>query len=206
MKKGTLIFNIIIAIAIVFLYVLHFMQKPGHVSVQDSDNGIRKVYNDSTESIVFVDLQKLLTDYKFSEQLHIDYIKRKGDLQDHLDSQVKNYEKDAMAFQEKLNRGSFLNQKSAENQQEELLKRQQELQQLQYNLEDQLMSDQQEMNSRLYDSIINYLNEFNKEFHFKFIFSKIDGSNLLVADKGLDITDTVIYVLNQRYVQTSEKE
>ena len=148
---------------------------------------------------MYVDLQKLLIEYKLSEQLNIDFIKRKGILQEQLDSQVKQYEKDAIAFQDKLKRGNFLNQTSAENQQNTLLKRQQELQQLQYNLEDQLLTEQQTMNIVLYDSVINYLNEYNKSHNHQFILSKIDGSNLLVANPNLNITDTIIKVLNIRY-------
>ena len=208
MTKGNLIFNSITIIALAVLFFLHFTQEEKQItteSVSSPKSTIEvKVDAENKETgidkdIVYVDLQKLLIEYKLSEQLNIDFIKRKGILQEQLDSQVKQYEKDAIAFQDKLKRGNFLNQTSAENQQNTLLKRQQELQQLQYNLEDQLLTEQQTMNIVLYDSVINYLNEYNKSHNHQFILSKIDGSNLLVANPNLNITDTIIKVLNIRY-------
>jgi len=201
MKKGSLVFNIAVVIALVVLYILHFSSnKSADVINTDLPQQIRETaVNDSSINIVYVDLQKLLVEYKFAEQINIDFIKRKGTLQDQLDSQVKKYEKDAMAFQEKLSRGNFLSQASAESQESELYQRQQELRQLQYELEDKLSSEQNNMNVKLYDSIINYLEEYNSVYNYQYILSKVDGSNLLVADTTLDITNEIVKVLNERY-------
>jgi len=205
MKKGNLLFNILIIISIIVLYFLHF-NSVSETTIVEKETLTPKVVSDSSLEIVYVDLEKLLIDYKFSEQLNIDYIKRKGSLQDQLDQQVRQYEKEAIAFQDKLNRGNFLSQQSAENQQKALLKKQQELQELQYELEEKLLIEQQNMNTQLYDSVINFLTELNKEQQYNFILSKIDGSNLLVADPTLDITEHVISSLNNRYIVESEDE
>ena len=198
MNKLSSVLNIVFFIAIMVLYYFHFNNND---KAKEEISPVKQSIIDSNKqlSIAYLDLEKLLTDYKLSEELNNKFISRKTELQNHLESQISDYEAAAKKFQEKLKRGSFLNQQSAENQQNALLEQQQDLQNLQYDLENQLAEEQQKMNSKLYDSIINYLSEYNKVQNFQYIFSKIDGGNLLIADSSFEITNEVIEELNKRY-------
>ena len=205
MNKLSPVLNVVFFIAIIVLYFFHFSEKAEPVTeISPVKQSI--IENNEQIGIAYIDLEKLLTDYKLSEELNSNFLKRKEDLQNQLQTKASDYEAAAIKFQEKLKRGSFLNQQSAENQQNALLEQQQDLQNLQYDLENQLMDEQQQMNSALYDSIINYLTEYNKTQNFQFIFSKIDGGNLLIADSTYEITNEVIENLNIRYNNTHKED
>lgn len=204
MKNISTILNVVLLVAVAVLYYLHFSNADVE-SKKEEPNAIRQAsVEPGGMNIAFVDLEKLLTDYKLSTELNANFSKSQKEAQGRLEGQISSYEKEAKAFQEKLNRGSFLNQQSAENQQKALLDRQQELQMLQRELENKLLDDQQILNIQLYDSVMNYLNVYNKSLNFQFIFSKMDGGNLLIGDPKLDITSEVVNALNQRYSSIEE--
>lgn len=204
MKNISIVLNVVLLVAVAVLYYLHFSNADVD-SKKDEPNPIRQTsLEPGGLNIAFVDLEKLLTDYKLSTELNTNFSKSQEEAQNHLEQQVSSYEKEAKAYQEKLNRGSFLNQQSAENQQKALLDRQQELKMLQMELENKLLEDQQALNIQLYDSVMNYLNMYNKNLNFQYIFSKMDGGNLLIGDPRFDITSDVVTGLNQRYSSIEE--
>lgn len=199
MKNISPILNAVLLVAVVVLYFLHFT-KDGGESQKEETIPVRKSTGEAGElNIAFIDLERLLVDYKLSKELNDSFEERKGEAQNHLEQQVSNYKKEAESYQEKLKRGSFLNQQSAENQQKSLLDKQQQLQMLQMELENNLLEDQQNLNNQLYDSVMNFLNMYNKSLNYKYIFSKMEGGNLLIGDPQMDITGDVVDALNKRY-------
>ena len=204
MKNISTFLNVVLFVAVAVLYYLYFSnsenieQEPGSIIVEKQD------VEPGEAEIAFIDLEKLLVDYKLSVDMNADYSKRMEESQDRLDLQLTAYEKEVKTYQEKLKRGGFLSQRSAENQQKALLEKQQKLQMLQMELENQLLEEQQKLNIQLYDSVMNYLQEYNKIKNFRYIFSKMDGGGLLIGDPKLDITSHVVSVLNQRYSNTKE--
>jgi len=204
MNKLSQVLNIVFFVAIMVLFYLHFSDKDSSIAENTNTNDDTAInYDNNNDSsslkIAYIELEKLLIDYQFSNDLNDNFLKRKESLQNQLQTKASEYEKKATKFQEKLKRGSFISQKSAENQQNDLLNQQQELQELQYSLENKLLEEQQNMNVQLYDSIINYLEEYNKIHKYQFILSKIEGGNLLLADSTFEITDEIIELLNKRY-------
>ncbi len=204
MKNTSLFLNIVLLIAVAILFYLQFSST--EENKPDKPATPQFIAGNSDVRIAFVDLEKLLNEYELASKLNDDYSKSMDVAQTELEKQVSAYERDAKAFQKKVELGTFLSQRSAENQQQALLERQQELQMLQIELENKLFEDQQKLNIQLYDSVMNYLNEFNKVQNFNYIFSKMDGGNLLIGDPAMEITDNVITALNERYQALTTEE
>lgn len=89
---------------------------------------------------------------------------------------------------------------SAQKKQEQLALTQQKLQEDQQIYQTEMMEKSQKMTLKILDSIQNYLKIYNKEHKYNMIItSDTLGSQLLYADKNLDITKDVIKGLNARY-------
>ena len=85
-----------------------------------------------------------------------------------------------------------------------LQKRQEELQVLQEKLSREFEEERQKYNDEMRDSIENFLQDYNKTHKYSIILSKIE-SNILYADKPMNITQDVLKGLNKRY-KANKKE
>lgn len=102
-------------------------------------------------------------------------------------------------FQRKIANNAFLTQERAEQEQQRLLNKRQELQDLDTRLSQELMSEQQKLNEQLRDSIVSQLRIFNKDKGFQVVLSNTGGDNVLLADDVYDITAALLEYLNKNY-------
>ena len=92
-----------------------------------------------------------------------------------------------------------MTQERAEQEQQRLLNKRQELQDLDTRLSQELMSEQQKLNEQLRDSIVSQLRIFNKDKGFQVVLSNTGGDNVLLADDVYDITAALLEYLNKNY-------
>ena len=111
----------------------------------------------------------------------------------------------AANFQQKLNNNAFTSREQAESQQAAIQRQQQSLQELQARLENELANETAKFNEDLRDSLMNFLNAYNKDKKFDLILTK-QGDNILYAAKRFDITNDVINGLNKRYKKAPAKK
>lgn len=207
MKNLSLILNAVLIIAVLLLYFLFFSLK--NQNRQNPVQGPKAVLFDqeaaSKISMVYVNTDTLLTQYLFAKDLNEKLVAKQKSSKANLEYKAASFEKEAAAFQEKVQRNAFVSQQSAETQQQELMQKQQNLQQLEYDLTQQLAKDQQDLNRQLYDSVVNFLKIYNRNYNYQFILGHTPGGGLLYANEKLDITDTVIRALNARYATSKNK-
>ncbi|HOY38566.1 MAG TPA: OmpH family outer membrane protein, partial [Bacteroidales bacterium] len=97
----------------------------------------------------------------------------------------------------------FISQESMDAQQAALVKKQESLQALDEQLTQELLDRQKDMNKQLYDTVMNYIKEFN-EGQYCIILGNASGSNVLYAQEGMDITREIIDNLNDRYSKSKK--
>lgn len=102
-------------------------------------------------------------------------------------------------FQRKIENNAFLTRERAEQEQQRLLKKQEELQNLDNQLAQELMQEQQKLNEQLRDTIVSQLRAFNQDKGFQVIFSNTVGDNILLAGDTYDITAELLEFLNRNY-------
>ena len=90
-------------------------------------------------------------------------------------------------------------QERAEQEQQRLLNKRQELQDLDNRLSQELMEEQQKLNEQLRDSIVSQLKVFNQSRGFQVVFSNTAGDNILLANDAYDITTELLEYLNKNY-------
>ena len=102
-------------------------------------------------------------------------------------------------FQRKVENNAFLTRERAEQEQQRLLNKQQELQNLDNQLAQELMQEQQKLNEQLRDTVVSQLKAFNLGRGYQVVFSNTVGDNILLAGDSYDITGELLEYLNKNY-------
>jgi len=200
MKKSQLIINVVLVIGIIILFILNFTKPNSEINNKDTqtqsqDTLIDESINQSKE-IAYVNVDTLLRNYKFYDKLEAQLLERQKQLEAQLNSKMAKFQRDVNEFQKKVQLGSFLSQQSAQNQQDELAARQQNLLKLKDDLSMQLAQETQNMNNQLLDTVVNYLKIYNKEKKYQYI---LNSASFLIGNPANDITKEIIDGLNKRY-------
>lgn len=203
--KLSYIINGVLAIAIIILFVLHFSGIKKSDKKEISKPAIVNLDGSKSTDIAFVDIDSLLLNYRLSEDLNDAFLQRQENLKSEFSYKARKLEDDVAEFQKKISRGGFLTQQRAEDEQNKLVMRQQELQTLEMELSNRLMVEQQQMTIELYDSIVSYVEYYNQDKNFTYILGNSQGGGLLYAHQGLNITSEVLNGLNERYLVGKEE-
>ncbi|HET9571498.1 MAG TPA: OmpH family outer membrane protein [Bacteroidales bacterium] len=203
MKHINSIVNIVLAVGLIVLYILHFT---------GNGNGrpaTRVAGSDSTSlsgqlPIAYINVDSLLLNYNYSKDLNEVLIRKRENAQATLTEKARKLDGEMKEFQRKRENNAFLSEQSFKSQQQALMKKQQDLQQLEETLTQQLGKEQQKMNEQLRDSIYKFLQEYNKDHKFQMILSNTMNDNIMVADNAYNITNEVVELLNSKYVKAEE--
>lgn len=203
MKHINTIVNVVLAVGLIVLYILHFT---GPCNVKSTT---RIAGNDSTSlsaqlPIAYINVDSLLLNYNYSKDLNEVLIRKRENAQATLTEKARKLDGEMKEFQRKRENNAFLSEQSFKSQQQALLKKQQDLQQLEETLTQQLGKEQQKMNEQLRDSIYKFLQEYNKDHKYQMILSNTMNDNIMVADNAYNITNEVVELLNSKYVKSEE--
>jgi outer membrane protein len=206
MKQISLIINAVLVVAIGILFFLNFSLRSELKGIKVDVQEVQKqeTISGNKASIAYINIDSLLLNYRLSEDLNYSIKLNQEKAQKELENQLGQFEREYTAFQEKIQRGGFLTQQRAEEEQQRLVEKQQRLQQLEMNLSNDLMAQQQNMNLQLYDSLTQFLNEFNEDFGFEYILGASQGGGILYANQNKNLTDTILTTLNDRYLKDKE--
>ena len=151
--------------------------------------------------IAYVEVDSLMTQYEFCKEFTLTLQKKSNNARNTLNQKGQQLQNAAANFQQKLQNNGFTSREQAEGQQAAIQRQQQSLQELQARLENELATETQKYNEALRDSLMNFLNAYNKDKNFDLILTK-QGDNILYAAKRFDITADVINGLNKHYKST----
>jgi len=197
MKGSSLIVSVVLFVAVVVLYVLHFTGNNDSVQSQSlkssesgSTNGLK---------IAYVKADSVILNYELSQDLHDDFTKKQEAYTTEYGAKRQTFEKEAAAFQEKLQRGGFLTEQRAVQERDRLLGKEQEIQKLDQELSSKLAEMQQANNQKILDNLLNYLKKYNETAQYDYI---LNGGDVLIGDEAHNITAEVLQALNEEYAAT----
>jgi outer membrane protein len=126
-----------------------------------------------------------------------------------LESELKrkqaSFEKDAAYFQEQVNKQT-ISEASAQEIYTELMGEQQKLYELREKYSAEIARQEYDLNLVLIDSLNNFLSRYNKTVNYDYILSYSRGGNILVANDSLDITNSVIKLINKEFTDSKPKK
>jgi len=198
MKNVSLILNAILLIAVIVLFVKVFggptKTHKGKVVMTNNDT-----ICDKKLPVAFINVDSLLSNYQFAKEANENLISKQEESRLNVNTRARQLQTEMSEFQRKLENNAFLSRERAEQEQSRLLKKQQDLQELDGKLSQQLLQVQQKMSEQLRDTINNFLKEYNSDGKYEIIFSNTASDNILFAVDGYDITEEITKLLNERY-------
>ena len=191
--KNSIIVNVILAVAVVGLYIVQFAGgKKDKADQSKSDQGSGKPL-----SIAYVKMDSMLYTYELAKKLNAEFTEKTESFRkEYTDKRIK-FERDAAAFQEKVQRGGFLTEDRARQEQERLVGIQQEIQKLDIDLRQKLSDMQAQINQQIVDSISSYLKSYNAVKKYDII---LNSASMLEGSDQYNITKEVTKGLNDRYM------
>lgn len=189
MKHLPLILSTVLLVAVGVLYYLHFSANRSKTSTS-ADVAVGDL------TIAYINSDSVLTNYDFlkdnkvvleskTRQMDSDYRNRAQSLQNEITAYQRN--------QANLTIGQ------ARALEEDLAKKQQNLQLYQQSLGQELMNEESKLNKELYDRITAFLKKYSQENGLQVVLKFDPTSDVLFGAAGLDITNVVVKGLNNEY-------
>ena len=192
MNKIQIVINVILVAAVATLFgIVLAGKKPASAEV---------VVGNPSEvmPVAYLNVDSLLANYTFAQEASEKLMTKQEDARVKMNTKLRTFQNEVADFQRKLENNGFLSRERAEQAQQKLAKKEQELQELEAKLTQDIMIENQKLNVQLADSLTNYLKEFNADGRYHVILSNTAKDNVLMAAEQYDITDEVVAGLNAR--------
>ncbi len=187
----------ILTIAVIILFVMYFSgKKSGTPALSTTTESGEQI---AGFPVAYINVDSLLLKYNFSIDLNEQILKKQENARANYTQKARSLQSEAEEFQYKLQNGAFATRERAEQEQQRLMKKQQELQELDSRLTQELMEQTQAMNEQLRDTVVHYLKQYNQDKGYQIIFSNTAGSPIFLADDAYNITNEIVEYLNKRY-------
>lgn len=203
MKNTSLILSVISLVAVVVFGILAL--------TKDGRQSETSVEGESTETaadkgaIVYVDLDRILTEYDMANDLRSVVETKVQNIQAEVNRRGKKLENDVMDFQNKIDKG-LMTRSVAEAQGQKLQQQEAEFNNYAAQKQQEIQEEQVVMMNQLGDAIQTYLKKYNEEKQYAMILTNSGGSPVITADEALDITDDVLVGLNEEYIKTKNSK
>ena len=151
-------------------------------------------------SIVYVQLDSLVNQYDMYNDLKSELESKVQAVQEDLTKKGRSFESAVKDFEAKIAKG-LLTRSQAEEQQQRLVEREQNLQGLSQQKQMELAEEEAVMMRRVMDAIQTYITKYNQDKGYALILSV----PVLAGDPSLNITQDVLVGLNEEYIKSKNK-
>lgn len=203
MKKRNLILNGSLAFAMVMM-LAQCSNQPANTTATTAAAPVAA--NSSNMKIAYVEIDSLLTKYRFWNDLNEVMIQKEENIRTTLNEKAKKLEAEMKEFQRKYENNGFVSAERAQQENQRIIKQQQDLQALQQKLTAELQAENQKNSLQLRDSINSFLKMYNKDKGYDLIISNTGFDNLLYGNPSYNITQEIVDGLNARYTPTADKK
>ncbi len=203
MKRTSLVINIVLALAVIALYILHF-----------TGTGSSKTNNEATDlssgetaksDIYYVQIDSVISNFDMAKDLSGEFETKFNASDATLKSKQEAYQREVNDFQYKYQR-QLITRSETESLQRQLMAKEQDLVRLQQQLTNEINEQQVVMNRKVINAIMEYMKENSSQYNYKYVLATSFGTNILYANDSLDITQSVIKGLNEKYQKEKAKK
>lgn len=195
MNKIQIVVDVVLVAAVVALFAIFFSNK----SAKGTAEPAAVIASGEALPIAYLNVDSLLTNYTFAQDASERLMQKQEDARLKLNTKARSLQNEMADFQRKLDNNAFLSRERAEKEQQRLIKKQQDLQDLEAKLTEDIMLENQTLNKQLADTLTQFLQTFNADGRYQIILSNTAKDNVLMAADQYDITDEVVAGLNKRY-------
>lgn len=150
--------------------------------------------------IAVINVDTLLQNYDLNLEENERLMRKGEDMRLDINQRLNSFQNEVIDFQKKLENQAFLSRERAEAEQRRLAKKEQDLNTLAQEKEQELMLEQQQLSIRLLDSVNSAIRTLNADgkYHLVITTSALNN-NVLFAAPEYDITAEAIELLNERH-------
>jgi outer membrane protein len=194
MKNLSLILNAILLVAVGVLFFLHFSggKAASGTAGSSSSTPIGDV------KIAYINSDSVLQHYEYLKANRVQIEEKTKKIEQEYRNRAQGLQNEIAAYQRNVTNMTLGQVKAVE---EDLGKKQQNLQLYQQSLSQQLMEEESKLNKELYDRVTAYLKKYASEKNLHFVLKYDPTSDVLFAGEALDVSDDVIKGLNAEYTQ-----
>lgn len=150
----------------------------------------------SNLSLAFVNSDSLAVKYLFFDEVNKQLEAKKEKFEKEFANRATGLQRQIEDFQKTANNMTIAQARAVE---EDLARKQQNLQQYQQILTQNLLKEEAKLNKKLYETVAKYLEKYGKENGLDFIFKHSTGGEIWYGDSSMDITEEIIEGLNNEY-------
>ncbi len=196
MKNQNLYIQILLAAAVIVLYILHFSPaRPSSSQVSGADTiAIGK----PNTTIAFVNIDTLVQNLQLWQSLRTKFQDKQNQYNTEITSKQRRLQTRANDLGDRVQK-TLVTRADAEKEAAQLEQENQSLMQLAENYRIQLAEEEQVSYRQILNEIMLYLEEVSKEKGYTYVLGNSFGGNILFAESGLDITSEVLNGMNGRY-------
>ena len=189
MKNLSLILNAILLVAVGVLYYLHF-------SAGKSTGPVESAVTPGDMKIAYINADTVLKYYEYLKSTKVKLEEKTKKMDADYRNRAMGLQNEIAAYQRNVSNMTLGQVKAVE---EDLGKKQQNLQMYQQSLGQQLMEEESKIQKELYDRITVFLKKYGNEKGLQIVLKFDQTSDLLFAGNPLDISQDVITGLNAEY-------
>ncbi|MGM0581794.1 MAG: OmpH family outer membrane protein [Bacteroidota bacterium] len=198
MKNLSLVLNIILIVAVAYLFIDKFSGVEIAAENTSTEQKDDKIYQNV--AIAYVHSDSLLAKYDFMQEIESELGELSQKYEKEYQNKAQGLQNEISDFQRTSQNLTVAQGKALE---ENLMKKQQNLRAYQEDLSRKLRQKEAELNNKLYKTISDYLKKYGDDNNLQLVLTYSRGSDVLYANDGLEITNDVIAGLNKAY---NEKE
>lgn len=204
LNKISLVLNIILLAAVVFLFVRIFGTPPEKSPTDEQQvesEHVKDTISGPTNNsrIAYVDAAKLNEGYTFIAEKYEELEKEQMRLESQIDRKMRTAEE---RYRELESQAPTMTPSQLEQAQIELQTMQQDIAQFQEKVATDFRKKEAATQERFFTNIQDYLKEYNKDNKYDYILTFQIGGQVLMANDSLDITEEVMSGLNQHHEST----
>jgi len=190
--------NIICLIGLVILFVLYFSDD-NKSKIKTTKTVLEKpvIRGNDNPSIVFINTDTLKEKYEFVQEFKRKLEKKYKMMDAEISSKQSELEERARKLQNKYELG-LINQAEAQQMESELQMEAQKWYAKNETYSDEFADEEYKYNLMYIDTVLNFLQRYNRAYNYDYIFGYSKGSILYTKD-SLEITNEVLKILNTEY-------
>lgn len=195
MKNLPLILNAVLLVAVGVLFFLHFSGKKTPASDGDTSAGTTLP---SELKVAYINSDSVLQNYDYLKANRVQIEAKTKKIEQEYRNRAQGLQNEITAYQRNVTNMTLGQVKAVE---EDLGKKQQNLQMYQQSISQQLMEEESKLNQDLYNRVTAYLKKYAAEKDLHFVLKFDVSSDVLYAGEMLDVSQDVIKGLNAEYQQ-----
>ncbi len=202
MKITNIVINVVLAAAVVVLFIFQFSgdekkEKGGELDAS------AVLANPGEVSIAYFKMDSVMANWELYFDLQQELSAKSTELEADFAGRTETFYQSVQDAQYKIQKG-LVTRAESEQLQQQLGAEEQNLQALQNQYSQQLQEEGMVKNRQMLDKIESYVAELSEVQGYSYVYSYAFGGNLIYGDKSLDITTALVKGLNEKYQEGSE--